>query len=173
MAAIGTPRASVRLRRIAPANNALAARGAKFAACGSRRATTSRVTRPAARANSVAGPPRRRIEAMVAVCIVRFASAWRMPRRTRLCKRVRLCLAQQARIANRADATGIEPHHGSRQPGKLARIVADINHGHAGIVAQPLEIGQDLALAVVIKRRERLIKEEEARPHEQRAPDGD
>src|SRR5437899_3564684 len=54
MAQIGTANAKARLRKITPANTALAATGVKLGACGNKRATTSSATRPAASGNSIA-----------------------------------------------------------------------------------------------------------------------
>ena len=52
-------------------------------------------------------------------------------------------------------------------------MMADIDHRHLGLVAQPHQVGQDLALARRIERGERLVEQQEARPHQQRAADGD
>ena len=41
------------------------------------------------------------------------------------------------------------------------------------LVAQPLDVGEDLALARHIERRERLVHQQDARLGEQRAPDRD
>ena len=42
-----------------------------------------------------------------------------------------------------------------------------------GFVAQPHEIGQDLALARGIERGQRLVEQQQARAHQQRAADRD
>ena len=60
-----------------------------------------------------------------------------------------------------------------RDAPQLAGLVADIDHRDARLVAQPFEIGQDFALARGIERGERLVEQEEARAHQQRAADRD
>ena len=79
----------------------------------------------------------------------------------------RLSDLQQLGAADRDHLTGIEPYDGSRKTGKLGRVVAHIHHGHASFVAQFLEIGQNLALARLVKGSERFIEEEKPRPHQQ------
>ena len=51
--------------------------------------------------------------------------------------------------------------------------MADIDDGHARLVAQALQIGQDLGLALLVERGERLVHQEKARRGEQRPADGD
>ena len=48
--------------------------------------------------------------------------------------------------------------------------MADIDHGDAGFVAQPHEIGQDFLLAFFIQRSQRLIQQQQPRFRQQRAP---
>ena len=55
----------------------------------------------------------------------------------------------------------------------FAGLVADIDHRHFGLVAQPREIGQDFEFARAVKRGERLVKQQQARRHQQRATDRD
>ena len=52
-------------------------------------------------------------------------------------------------------------------------LVADIDHRHAALVAQALEIGKDFALARRVERGERLVEQQQARLHQQRAADRD
>ena len=44
------------------------------------------------------------------------------------------------------DAAGLEPHHLGRDPPEFGRGVADVDHGHAGIVAEPHQVRKDFAL---------------------------
>lgn len=50
--------------------------------------------------------------------------------------------------------------------------MADVDDGNAALVAQALDVGQDLGLARIIERGKRFIHEQEARIGEQRPPDG-
>ena len=50
--------------------------------------------------------------------------------------------------------------------------MAHIDHRH-GLVAQAQQIGKDLALARRVERGERLVEQQEARAHQQRAADRD
>ena len=70
-------------------------------------------------------------------------------------------------------APAVEPDDRGGDAAKLAGVMADIDHRHVGLVAQAHEIGQDLALAGGVERGERLIEDEEARAHQQRAADRD
>ena len=47
--------------------------------------------------------------------------------------------------------------------------MADIDHGNAGFVAQPHEIGQDLLLALLVQRSQRLVQQQQPRLRQQRA----
>src|ERR1700761_3287375 len=58
-------------------------------------------------------------------------------------------------------------------PAHLVGGVADINHRHAGLVAQPNEVGKDLALVTDIERGQRLIEQKELWAHQQGAANGD
>ena len=58
-----------------------------------------------------------------------------------------------------------------RQPGDLVQRVADEQDRDAGLTAQALEIGQDLALAGLVERGQRLVEQEQARAGEQRPAD--
>ena len=49
-------------------------------------------------------------------------------------------------------AAGLEPHHVGCEPPKFRRGVADINHGDAGIVAQPHQVRKDFAFVSCIER---------------------
>src|SRR5262249_39533757 len=56
---------------------------------------------------------------------------------------------------------------------ELRRVVTDIDHGHVGLIAELLQIGQNLALPGGVERGERLVGEEEPGTHEERAAEGD
>ena len=60
-----------------------------------------------------------------------------------------------------------------RQAFHFRRVVADIDHRHAALVPQPLEIRQDVGFARRVERGQRLVEQQQARPHEQRAADRD
>ena len=64
------------------------------------------------------------------------------------------------------DDVGGEPRH-------LGDRVADIDDRDADLVAQPLDVGQDLGLARLVERGERLVHQQEARAGEQRPADRD
>ena len=51
--------------------------------------------------------------------------------------------------------------------------MGDIEDRHAELVAQPLDQRQDLELARHVERGERLVHQEQARPRQERAADGD
>ncbi len=51
--------------------------------------------------------------------------------------------------------------------------MAYINDGNADLVAQALQIGQDLLLALLVKRCERLVHQQQSRRGKKSAPDGD
>ena len=57
--------------------------------------------------------------------------------------------------------------------GHLGDRVADIEDRHPDLVAQPLEVGQDLLLARGVERGERLVHQQQPRAREQRAADRD
>ena len=57
----------------------------------------------------------------------------------------------------------LERDHRRRQPRHLGRGVADVEDRHPDLVAQPLEIGQDLGLARVVERGERLVRQDQPR----------
>src|SRR5262249_56105754 len=56
---------------------------------------------------------------------------------------------------------------------EFGRVVTDIDHGHVGLVAELLQIGQNLALPGGVERGERLVEEEEPGTHQERAAEGD
>jgi cell volume regulation protein A len=60
-----------------------------------------------------------------------------------------------------------------RQLAHFAGVVADIDHRHAGFVAQPHQIGQDLDLALLVERAQRLVQQQQARLRQQRAAERD
>ena len=55
----------------------------------------------------------------------------------------------------------------------LGGIVADVDQRHVRFIPQAFQIRQDLALARIVKRSERLIEQQEARLHQQRTADCD
>ena len=64
-----------------------------------------------------------------------------------------------------------EHHHITRQPRHFGDGMADIDDRDLRLVAQPLDIGQDLALARLVERGERLVHQEELRAGKQRTAD--
>lgn len=72
-------------------------------------------------------------------------------------------LTQHAPIAQR--------HHAGGQPRNFAGVVADIEHRHPEVIAQHLEIGQDLGFARGVKRGQGLIGQQQARAAQQRPSD--
>src|SRR5215813_11627055 len=55
----------------------------------------------------------------------------------------------------------------------LDGVVRDINHRNGELIAYPLEIRQDALFQSDIERCQRLIEQQEPRPREQRAGEGD
>ena len=51
--------------------------------------------------------------------------------------------------------------------------MADIEDRHARLVAQPLDVGQDLGAPRLVERGERLVHQQQPRMGEQGAADGD
>ena len=81
---------------------------------------------------------------------------------------------EHRRRRTRRDAfSGLDQHHLIGEAQHLVERVADVDDGQEGEVAQPFEIGQDLALAVLIHRRDRFVEEEQARLGQQGPADGD
>ncbi len=64
-----------------------------------------------------------------------------------------------------------QQHHGGREPRHLVERVADEQDRDSGLAAQAVEVGQDLALARLVERGERLVEKEEAGCREQAAAD--
>ncbi len=60
-----------------------------------------------------------------------------------------------------------------RQLPHFAGVVADIDHGYAGFVAQPHQIGQDFHLALFVQRSQRLVQQQQPRLRQQRASERD
>src|SRR5262249_51680030 len=75
----GTAKARALLRNTMPANSALAAMGVTFGACGARRATTSRPTRPIASESSLGDSPR--MHAARPILAIRAMEAFPLQRR--------------------------------------------------------------------------------------------
>ena len=64
-------------------------------------------------------------------------------------------------------------HHDlRRQLAHFGGVVADIDHRHA-LVAQAHQIGQDLDLARLIERAQRLVQQQQSRLRQQRAAERD
>ena len=74
---------------------------------------------------------------------------------------------------DRRDLAVGQDHDGGREPRHLGDGMADIDDRHADLVAQPLDVGQDLGLALLVERGERLVHQQQARVGEQRAADRD
>ena len=71
------------------------------------------------------------------------------------------------------DAAVLDPHHLRADALDFAGLVADIDHRHLGLVAQPRQIRQDFELARAVERGERLVEQQQPRLHQQRAADRD
>ena len=67
----------------------------------------------------------------------------------------------------------VHQDHRVREPHDLLDRVAHVNDQDAQLVAQPLDVGEDLALALGVELRERLVHEQEARLREEGAADRD
>ena len=67
----------------------------------------------------------------------------------------------------------LKPHHATGDSLHLGGVVADIDHRYLRFVAQAFQVGQDVALARGIERGQRLIEQQQARAHQQRAADRD
>ena len=65
----------------------------------------------------------------------------------------------------------VQHHDVGGQPRDLDDRMADIDDRHPGLVAQPLDIGQDLGLARLVERSERLVHQDQPRAGEQRTAD--
>ena len=64
-------------------------------------------------------------------------------------------------------------HDCRREPRDLGGGMADIDKRHPAVVAQTLEIRQDLVLAGIVERGQRLVHQQQARLRQQRAADRD
>src|SRR5215468_3714958 len=85
----------------------------------------------------------------------------------------RRCSVEHVEAAGGSHAPAVEQHHRSRDAFELRRVVTDIDHWHVGLVAEFLQIGQNLALPGGVERGERLVEKKEPRAHQQRAAEGD
>ena len=74
---------------------------------------------------------------------------------------------------DRRDLALAQDHHGGREPRHLGDGVADVEDRHADLVAQPLDVGQDLGPPLLVERGERLVHQQQPRMGEQRAADRD
>src|SRR5262249_46582042 len=99
-------------------------------------------------------------------------TANRRPSRKGLCHQFRRCRVEHLEPAGAGHAPAVEQHHRGRDAFELRRVVTDIDHGHVGLVAEPLQIRQNLALPGGVERGERLVEEEEPRAHQERAAEG-
>ena len=77
------------------------------------------------------------------------------------------------RRARRGDPPLGEQHQGLRQPGHLVDRVADIDDRHPALGAEPVEVGQDLRLARLVERGQRLVHQQQPRRRQQGPPDRD
>jgi len=82
-------------------------------------------------------------------------------------------ISKRFQPSHRHYAAGLEPHDRIRDAPHLVGMMADVNHRHAGVVAQSFEIGENLLLAGGIERGKRLVEQQQARPHQQGAANGD
>ena len=64
-------------------------------------------------------------------------------------------------------------HHPFGQPHHLLDRMPDVDDRDPQLVAQPLDVVQDLALAAGVERGERLVEQQHPRARQQRAPDRD
>ncbi len=69
--------------------------------------------------------------------------------------------------ADGADPAVGDQHDRAGEPGYFGNRVADINDRHIRLIAQPLEIGQDLVLARRVERGQRLVHQQQARARQQ------
>ena len=70
-------------------------------------------------------------------------------------------LRQHLDAAERGDASSFEHHDLRRELTQFGGVVADVDHRNA-LVAQADEIGQDLLLAALIERAQRLVQQQQA-----------
>src|SRR3982074_2620496 len=66
-----------------------------------------------------------------------------------------------------------EDHNLRRQLPQFAGVVTDIDHGYAGLIAQPYQVWQDFHLAVFIERSQRFVQQQQSRLRQQRASERD
>jgi transposase, IS30 family len=94
------------------------------------------------------------------------STSWLSPgRRRRVGRRLASSVAcstapsrQHLHPAERRHAALLQHHDLRRELAQLGDVVADIDHGDVGLVAQPHQIGQDLQLAGLVERAERLVE---------------
>src|SRR5438128_1498559 len=84
-----------------------------------------------------------------------------------------LSVDEQLPTSHCRHSPGIDQDHRCGEAPKLAGVVADIDHRNARIVAQSLQVRQNLALPGLIERSKGLIEKEKARAHQERPADGD
>ena len=97
-------------------------------------------------------------------------------RRVALCTSITLgTSARAAPSPRRTPSTRprLQHHDLRRQLAHLGGVVADIDHRHIGLVAQPHQIRQDLHLALLVERAERLVEQQQPRLRQQRAAERD
>ena len=75
------------------------------------------------------------------------------------------------RRADGDDAAVLNSHDGGRQPRDLRKRMRHIDDRHLRFVSEPFDEGQDVVLARLVERRERLIHQQELRRSQQRAAD--
>ena len=69
------------------------------------------------------------------------------------------------------DPAAGEQHHGGREAGHLLQRMAHEQDRDAGLVAEPVEIGEDLGLAGLVQGGQRLVQQQQARAGQQRPAD--
>ena len=82
-------------------------------------------------------------------------------------------MGERLRRALGDHAPAVHQHDRVREPHDLLDRMAHVDDQDPQLVAQPLDVREDLALALGVERRERLVHEQEARLREEGAADRD
>ena len=72
----------------------------------------------------------------------------------------------------RGHVSVLQDDHGRGKPRDFRRRMADVKDRDVQLVAQSLEIGKDLRLARFVQRRQRFVRQDQARRGQQRPSDG-
>src|ERR1700733_4810362 len=83
-----------------------------------------------------------------------------------------LGLIEQFKAAAGRHVAGLDLDDVRRDLAQFGSGMADIDHRHAGMVAQAHEMRQDFALERPVERCERLVEKKKTRVHEQRTANG-